>query len=103
MNFEEIAALDLPARAAAGAALLSTLVTSIGGITFFEFLGRTRLAGSAAANPDWALGLLFGAGGLIGSYSGARLQKHLPERWIRLFLGVVVTALAGGYIRQFFR
>lgn len=95
-----MAIFRLPARTIAGAALLGTLLTSIAGVVFFELLGRTPAG--ATARPDWALGLLFGGGGLFGSYFGARLQKHLPERWIRLFLGVVVLAVAVAYTAQFF-
>jgi len=94
--------LRLPARAVAGAALLGTLITSGAGVASFELLSGTAYASGALAKPDWALGLLFGAGGLLGSYFGARLQKHLPEHWIRLFLAVVVTALALTYILRFF-
>ncbi len=85
--------LGLPAYTVAGAALLGTLVTSIAGVGFFEVLGGA---------PDWTLGLLFGAGGLAGSYCGARLQKHLPERSIRLLLGLLVTGLGLRYVIQFF-
>ena len=52
--------------------------------------------------PDWKLGLLFGAGGLAGSYFGARLQKRLPERWIRGFVAIVVLAIAVSYTVEFF-
>ncbi|MDR3699348.1 MAG: sulfite exporter TauE/SafE family protein [Candidatus Sulfopaludibacter sp.] len=85
--------LDLPAYTVAGAALLGTLVTSVAGVGFFEVLG---------GSPDWVLGLLFGVGGLAGSYCGARLQKHVPERFIRLLLGLLVTGLALRYVIQFF-
>jgi uncharacterized membrane protein YfcA len=54
-----------------------------------------------AVRPDWKLGLLFGAGGLAGCYCGARLQKHLPERWIRRGLGLMLSGLAAGYAVQF--
>jgi uncharacterized membrane protein YfcA len=89
-----IAMFGLPVYTIAGATMLSTFVTSLAGVASFEYL---------AVRPDWALGALFGVGGLFGTYVGARLQKHLPEKWIRHFLGVVVTGLAAGYIRQFFR
>ena len=85
--------LRLPAHKVAGAALFGTLVTSVAGVAFF---------GALAVRPDWTLGLLFGAGGLLGSYCGARVQKHLPDRWIRLGLGLLVTAMALGYIVPFF-
>lgn len=94
--------LRLPAYTVAGAALLGTLITSVAGVAFFEFLGRTPLAPGSGVRPDWALGLLFGVGGLFGSYSGALLQKHLPERWIRLFLGLLVTSLGLDYAVRFF-
>ena len=77
----------------AGAALMATLITSAAGVAAFDLMGTP---------PDWLLGALFGIGGLAGSYAGAALQKYLPERWIRLFLAVVVTALALGYMAQLF-
>jgi len=89
--------LCLPARAVAGPALAGTFVTSLVGIASFELIGRSALATGVAVRPDWVLGLLFGAGGLAGSYCGARLQKHLPERWIRLGLGVLLLCLAARY------
>jgi hypothetical protein len=95
--------LGLPARVVAGAALFGTLVTSVAGVVIFETLSGTQLASGVAVRPDWALGILFGIGGLAGSYCGARLQKHLPERAIRLFLGCVVVALGINYGAQFFR
>lgn len=94
--------LRLPARTVAGAALLGTLVTSVAGVAAFELLSLTRFPAGAMVQPDWALGLLFGAGGLLGSYFGARLQKYWPERWIRLFLALLVTGLALTYIVRFF-
>jgi uncharacterized membrane protein YfcA len=94
--------LGLPAYAVAGAALFGTLLTSIAGVGFFELLSGTHLASTPGSRPDWALGLLFGLGGLVGSYVGARLQKHLPERWIRLFLALMVTGLALSYVIRFF-
>ena len=85
--------LELPAYTVAGAALFGTLVASVAGVGFFQVLGES---------PDWALGMLFGIGGLAGSYCGARLQKHLPERSIRLLLGLLVTGLGLRYVIQFF-
>ncbi|HVN04940.1 MAG TPA: sulfite exporter TauE/SafE family protein [Bryobacteraceae bacterium] len=93
--------LRLPARAIAGAALLGTWATSAVGVASFEVFSRTALAASTAVRPDWALGLLFGVGGLAGGYLGARLQKRLPERWIRGVLGVLVTGLALTYVIGF--
>ena len=84
-----VAVVHMPARAIAGPALFGTLATSVAGIAVFGlFHGVT---------PDWTLGLLFGAGGLLGAYCGARLQKHLPERWLKLVLALLLTALGISY------
>lgn len=88
-----VAVLGLPVYTVAGAALCGTFITSLAGVASFAALGVW---------PDWALGALFGVGGLAGTYTGARLQKHLPERWIRLLLGALAAATGGWYIVQFF-
>ena len=98
-----MAMVHLPAKVVAGPALLGTLITSIAGVASFEVLRRTSFTGGASAAPDWALGLLFGIGGLLGSYCGARLQKHLPERSIRLLLAVLILGIALSYTAQFMR
>jgi len=97
-----VTVLCLPVYTVAGAALLGTFITSVAGAGFFELLAVTPLGAGAPVRPDWALGALFGVGGLAGTYFGARLQKHLPERWIRLGLGLLITGLALSYIGQLF-
>ena len=98
-----VAILGLPVYTVAGAALLGTFLTSVAGVGFFELLGAIGYAGKAPVRPDYLLGALFGVGGLFGTYFGARLQKRLPERAIRLLLGLLVTGLGVYYIGQFFR
>jgi hypothetical protein len=83
----------IPAARAAGPALLATFLTSLAGVAAFESL-------APAAHPDWPLGLLFGAGGLLGTYTGIRIQKYLPERAIRLGLAGMVAALAVSYLKS---
>jgi uncharacterized membrane protein YfcA len=78
----------------AGAALLSTFVTSIAGIATFELLA-TRQSGHLG--PDWTIGLAVGVGGLVGSYTGARLQPHLPEAGLRRLLGALALTVALRY------
>lgn len=95
-----VSILRLPVYTVAGAALMGTFITSVAGVGFFHLLALDPRA--AAARPDWALGALFGVGGLLGTYIGARLQKHLPERWIRLLLSLVVSGLALNYVLQYF-
>jgi hypothetical protein len=97
-----VTVLKLPVYAIAGATLFATFVTSIGGVVAFEVLSRTGIGQGMTARPDWALGALFGAGGFCGTYAGAALQKHLPERRIRTALGLCLLAISVPYIAQFF-
>ena len=88
----------LPVYAIAGAVLLGTFVSSLAGVTFYSLIPIN----GAVAGPDWLLGILFGAGGLMGMYLGARVQKYASERWIKLMLGAVMVIVAAKYILRFF-
>jgi uncharacterized membrane protein YfcA len=92
-----LAGRGTPMAQVAPAALASTFVTSIAGAITYAILAM-KTTGDIA--PDWTLGLLSGAGGLIGGYLGARLQPHLPENGLRLLLGTLATALAVLYFLQ---
>ncbi len=92
---------SLPVYTVAGAALAGTFVTSMVGVLFFTGLGASGSVAVPVA-PDWLLGLLFGLGGLVGTYGGARLQRYLPERLIRGLLAVLVLFVAVRYVVQFF-
>jgi len=93
--------MRLPVHSIAGATLFGTFLTSLAGVFCFELLAYAGAGAGTAVGPDWALGLLFGAGGLAGTYAGARMQRYLPERWIRIFLGLLVTGLGAAYVVQF--
>ncbi|MEW6182433.1 MAG: sulfite exporter TauE/SafE family protein [Bacillota bacterium] len=97
-----VAVFGLPVYTVAGAALAGTFLTSIAGVGFFEILAQTSFGAGKVIRPDWALGALFGVGGLAGTYIGARFQKYLPEKWIRILLGMLVTGLAVQYVAQYF-
>jgi hypothetical protein len=43
--------------------------------------------------------MFLGAGGFAGSYLGARIQRHLPERTLRRLLGVIACLVAARYIQ----
>ncbi|UCD80081.1 MAG: sulfite exporter TauE/SafE family protein [Desulfobacterales bacterium] len=87
----------LPVHAVAGAVLLGTFVSSLAGVAFYSLI---PINGAVAA-PDWLLGMLFGIGGLMGMYLGARVQKHASERWIKLILAGVIIVVALKYILRF--
>jgi len=96
-----VAIYGLPVYAVAGAALLGTFVTSVAGVTFYQALGPLLVSNGVVVAPDWALGALFGAGGMAGMYLGARTQRFVPSRWIKLLLCLVLVAVAVRYLIDF--
>jgi uncharacterized membrane protein YfcA len=52
--------------------------------------------------PDWSLGILFGLGGFMGMYLGARTQKFVPQKFIKIIVGMAIISLAVKYIAQYF-
>jgi uncharacterized membrane protein YfcA len=94
-----VAMFHLPVYTIAGAALMGTFLTSIFGVAFYSFMPSNN---GLATAPDWPLGFLFGAGGFVGMYLGARLQKFMPQRFIKSMLGLIIVFLSIRYILQFF-
>ncbi|MGQ9558616.1 MAG: sulfite exporter TauE/SafE family protein [Desulfurispora sp.] len=97
-----VSVLGLPVYTVAGAALAGTFITSIAGVIYYHILAASSIASGAAVAPDWLLGALFGVGGLLGTYVGARIQKFLPDKVIKAILTVLVLFLALNYIGQYF-
>ena len=95
-----VAVFGLSVHAVAGAALFGTFVTSVVGVALYQFMPSPA---GISAQPDWLLGILFGLGGMAGMYLGARTQKRVPQRTLKIGLALVLTGLAGGYVLQFFR
>jgi uncharacterized membrane protein YfcA len=94
-----VSLFGLPVHTIAGATLSGTWLTSVVAVGFFS-LAQPLLALPSLA-PDWWLGALFGAGGLLGMYCGARLQKRLPARLIEGLLALLVNGLALSYLVGF--
>lgn len=94
-----MAVFHLPVYTVAGAALMGTFLTSIAGVFFYSVIPAKA---GMVTSPDWLLGFLFGAGGFAGMYLGARFQKFVPQKFIKLMLGVIIVSLALRYITQFF-
>lgn len=95
-----VAVFHLPVYTVAGAALMGTFLTSIAGIIFYSVIPAKA---GVATSPDWLLGFLFGIGGFIGMYFGARMQKFVPQKFIKVMLGLLIVYVASRYIIQFFR
>ena len=79
--------------------MLGTFITSIAGVFFYSVIPAQP---GLATAPDWFLGFLFGAGGFVGMYFGARAQKFVPQKFIKLMLGILITFVAVRYILQYF-
>lgn len=81
----------------APAALASTFVTSIVGALTFAVLA---LFTDGSIAPNWSIGIACGLGGLFGGHLGARLQRRLPERALRLLLGTLAVGIGVLYLAQ---
>lgn len=97
-----MAIFGLPVYTIAGAALLGTFLTSIAGVIFYTIIAPMYAHTGLSIAPDWMLGALFGAGGFLGMYCGARVQKYMPAKTIKLILGLIIFLLALRYIANIF-
>lgn len=88
----------LPVYAIAGAVLLGTFASSMAGVAFYSLIPIN----GTVASPDWMLGILLGSGGLLGMYFGAKMQKYISEKLIKIVLGIIVFTIASRYIWRFF-
>jgi hypothetical protein len=94
-----VAFFHLPVYTIAGATLMGTFITSVAGALFFTVLPTTN---GISPVPDWPLGFLFGIGGFIGMYLGAKTQKYVSQKLIKSVVGAAILFLAVNYIRQYF-
>jgi len=81
-------------REVAPASLATTFVASVAGIDTFVLFS---IDAHASVAPEWGVGIALGIGGVLGGYTGARLQPHLREAAIRRLLGVLVLAIGLRY------
>lgn len=88
----------MPVYVTAGATLMATAFTSFSGVIFYSVLAAFHPEANAA--PDWLLGLIIGAGGMLGMYCGARLQKHVPARIIKIILACILLGTALRYLSE---
>ena len=96
-----VALFKMPVYTIAGAALMGTFITSVAGVLVYQFLDMYWNTTVTVA-PDWVLGILFGVGGFCGMYLGARCQKYVPVRAIKVILSVCILFVAVQYIVGFF-
>lgn len=89
-----LAFFHLPPYVFAGATLFGTFLTSVLGVAIFTLGGR---------GPDFLLGFLFGVGGAIGMYLGAKVQKLVPQKALTILLIVILLFISYQYITDFFK
>jgi len=97
-----MAIFGLPVYTISGAALLGTFVTSIIGVLFYTLIAPVFEYTGLSIVPDWKLGFIFGAGGFMGVYFGARFQKYFSAKIIKFILGCVIMFLSVKYVINFF-
>lgn len=89
-------------HAISGVALFSTFIVSVFGVFVYAALEKFYEGSGLVISPDWALGALFGIGGMAGIYFGAVLQKFLPVVVIKMILlvcmGVIVVRYLSGFL-----
>lgn len=83
-----VSVLRLSPRAVAGPALLATFTASVVGVAAYGALGTL---------PNFAVAIPMGLGGLLGGYLGAKLQKRIADRYIRLLLAVLSLSIGIAY------
>lgn len=94
-----IAIFRLPVYTIAGACLMGTFLTSVVAVLFYQAIAP--FYPHMAVAPDWLLGLMFGFGGMVGMYLGARAQKFIPAKIIKWFLACILIFTALRYILPF--
>jgi uncharacterized membrane protein YfcA len=96
-----VALFGMPVYTVAGAALMGTFITSVAGVLFYQILGAC-IQSPLCVTPDFFLGALFGIGGFGGMYLGARCQKYVPVRVIKMILCACMLFVAIKYAIDFF-
>ncbi len=94
-----ISVLRLPIHSVAGASLFGTFMSSIAGVIVYQ-LGF--FSGGMTTQADYFLGAMFGLGGMVGGYLGARTQKYVPERPIKAGLLLILVFVSFRYLSKLF-
>ncbi|MCP4685350.1 MAG: TSUP family transporter, partial [bacterium] len=74
--------------------------TSVAGALIYILI--SPLIGGEVLWPDWWLGLSFGVGGAAGIYVGARVQRYVSPKVIKVILVLALLFIAVRYILGFY-
>ncbi len=94
-----ITVFALPVYTIAGPSLMGTFVTSLASVIFYQIIVPYYPELNVA--PNWMLGFLYGIGGFIGIYLGARAQKYMAAKFIKWILVICIFTPAVKYIWDF--
>lgn len=90
----------LPVYVVAGPALMGTFATSLFGVIFFKLL--SYYYPEMDISPNLTLGLLFGLGGFLGTYIGAKIQRFISPNILKWLLTIFILVVAFKYISVLF-
>lgn len=97
-----IAIYQLPVHSIAGAMLLGTFLSALMGVIVYIVVSPFFTPGGTVVTPDWYLGLAFGIGGAIGVYVGARMQRYVPAKIIKIVLVLALVFISFHYVAGYF-
>jgi uncharacterized membrane protein YfcA len=95
-----VSVAGLPVHTVSGTTLFGNFMASATGLCFFQILAP--FFPELSVTPDWGLGLLFGLGGLLGVYCGARIQRFVPAARIKALLLMIMAGTACRYLWEWF-
>ncbi len=80
--------LGYPMHLAVPIALAGTFATSVGGIAKYILMGY---------QPDWLMAVCIAAGAILGGMVGPKIQKHLPEVFLKRLLALALIIVFMNY------
>jgi hypothetical protein len=88
--------MGYPMYLAVPIALAGTFATSVGGIAKYALMGY---------QPDWIMAAAIAAGAIAGGMVGPKIQKHLPEIFLKrmLALALIITFMNYAQLLWFLR
>lgn len=85
--------MGYPMYLAVPIALAGTFATSIGGIAKYALMGYS---------PDWLMAAAIAAGAIVGGMVGPKIQKHLPEIFLKRMLAIALIIVFMNYTQLLF-
>lgn len=85
--------MGYPMYLAVPIALAGTFATSVGGIAKFSLMGY---------QPDWIMAAAIAAGAICGGMVGPKIQKHLPEIFLKRMLALALVIVFLNYTDALF-